>query len=125
MANMTINNQSYSGKSISITNGKVIIDGKDVTHEGKEINISVEGNIEKLECDYANEIDVIGIVGKLSNGSGDVNIKGEVEGDIKSGSGDIEIEGNVSGGITTGSGDVKCGNVTGSVKTGSGDIKRR
>ncbi len=35
MAKMIINNNGYVGQSVTITNGKVIIDGKDVTPESK------------------------------------------------------------------------------------------
>ena len=34
-----VNNTSYQGRSVVITNGKVVIDGKDVTPSEKEIRI--------------------------------------------------------------------------------------
>lgn len=51
MSTIRINNNSYVGNSVVITNGKIIINGKDVTPDSKEINISVEGNIDELKVD--------------------------------------------------------------------------
>ena len=41
-----VNNKGYIGKSITIKNGKVIVDGIDVTPEGKEISIVVNTEID-------------------------------------------------------------------------------
>lgn len=108
MATITINNKTYVGNSITITNGKVIIDGKDTTPDAKEINISVDGNIEELNVDACNKVFVNGSVG-----------------DIRTQSGDVDVSGDVSGMISTMSGDVKCGNVGGKISTMSGDVKHR
>lgn len=119
-----INNRGYVGKSIVISNGKIVIDGRDVTSElgeTKEINISVSGNLENLEVDYANKIEISGDVGKASSGSGDIDCR-NITGGARTGSGDIECE-SINGDVQTGSGDVKAKTITGSVKTGSGDIK--
>lgn len=83
-------------------NGKLFVDGKEF--EEKVINITIEGNVEKLE-----------------SGSADTTINGNCGG-IKCGSGDIVIKGDVSGDVSTGSGDVECCNISGSVRTGSGDV---
>ena len=106
MATTVINNKSYSGNSIVISNGKIIIDGKDITPDSKEINIKVEGDIKELKADCCNKIDV---TGNVSN--------------IKTQSGDIKVLGDVTGSIQTMSGDVECKNVGGSVSTMSGDIE--
>lgn len=108
MSTIVINNNSYSGNNIVIKNGRVIVDGKDVTPEGKEINIVVEGNIEKLSVDACDKLSVNGNVGSIETKSGDV-----------------DVTGNVNGNIQTMSGDVDCGDITGSIKTMSGDIKHR
>jgi hypothetical protein len=121
-----INNNDYIGRSIVIRDNKIIIDGRDVTSElgdTKEINISVSGNLESLDVDYANKIEITGDVGKVSSGSGDINCR-NITGGARSGSGDIECE-SIEGDVQTGSGDVKAETITGSVKTGSGDIKYR
>jgi len=108
MNTIRINNNTYSGNSITITNGKVIINGKDVTPDSKEINISIEGNVDQLKVDYCNSVSVVGDVNSLQTQSGDVDVSGEVKGSV-----------------ATMSGDVDCGNILGSVSTMSGDIKHK
>ena len=110
MNTITINGTvvTTSSRSVVIKNGKVIIDGKDLTPESKEINISIIGGLSKLEVDACSKVDV----------SGDV-------GSIKTMSGDIDVTGNVTGDIKTMSGDVDCGTVGGSISTMSGDIKNK
>lgn len=95
------------GGNIQVSNGKVIIDGKDVTPDSKTINISIEGDVSKLDVDVCNKID----------------IKGNVK-DTYTMSGDIKC-GNVEGNVETVSGDVDCGNVSGAIKTVSGDVTYR
>lgn len=101
---ITVNNSNYGGKSITIINGKVFIDGKDVTPDGKEITISVQGNIDSLEVDAASSIQVHGDVNKLRSGSADVKCT------------------NITGNVQTGSGDIECTSIEGDVQTGSGDV---
>jgi hypothetical protein len=118
---ININNNYHKGKSITIINGKVYIDGKDVTPDAKEINISVEGNIENLEVDHANAISIKGDINKVKSGSGDISC-GNITGGAQTGSGDIDC-GVINGDVQTGSGDVNATTISGSVRTGSGDIK--
>jgi hypothetical protein len=108
MSTITINGNTYSGNSIVVTNGKVVISGKDVTPDSKEINISVVGDIEQLKVDACNKVSVEGSVKSISTQSGDV-----------------EVTGDVDGSISTMSGDVDCGHVQGSISTMSGDVKHR
>ena len=108
MSTIIINGNTYSGNSIVVTNGKVIINGKDVTPDSKEITISVDGNIDELKVDACNKVSVNG---NVSN--------------IKTQSGDVDISGDVSGGIQTMSGDIDCFNVGGSISTMSGDVKHK
>ena len=105
MNKIIIGNQNYSGRNITIANGKVIIDGKDVTPEGKEINIKVEGNIEILKADCVSELTVTGNCGEVSTQSGDISIKGDVNGSVSSMSGDIDC-GSIGGRVSTMSGDI-------------------
>lgn len=112
MAQIIINRKNFVGGNIHIGNGKVIIDGKDVTSEynseEKEINITVTGDIQSLEVDSCNKVLVTGNTGP-----------------VKTVSGDVDITGDVAGSVNTVSGDVDCGNIAGSVRTVSGDIKHR
>ena len=107
MGQIIINGKSYQGNSIVINNGKIIIDGKEAeTPNDKVIQITVQGDIEKLDVDNCNKIDVTGNVGSA-----------------KTLSGDIKVIGDVNGSVQTLSGDVVCGKVQGSINTMSGDIK--
>lgn len=100
-----INGVTYSGHgSITVVNGRVTIGGKDVTPEGKDIYIVVNGDVQSLSVDACHTINVTGDVGDLSTQSGDVKC------------------GDVAGCVQSMSGDVSCGAVRGSVKTMSGDI---
>lgn len=103
---ININGKSYSGRNITITNGKVVIDGRDATPDGKEIKIAVEGGVNILDVDACKTVYVDGDVGEIQTASGDIKIKGNIEGNVK-----------------TMSGDVTCLNIAGGVKTMSGDIK--
>lgn len=122
---ITINGKSisYSGNgSISIVNGKVIVDGKRIDSEdSKTINITILGDIKDLNIDYCETISVSGTVGDLQTTSGDVNCK-DISGDVQSTSGNIEC-GNVNGSVKTVSGNVRANEISGSTKTVSGDIK--
>lgn len=108
MASITINGVTISGsRSVVVRNGQVIVDGKNVTPEDvKEINITVNGNVGKLDVDACQTISVTGDVSSVGTLSGDVTIDGDVKGSVK-----------------TLSGDVACGSVGGSVMTMSGDVK--
>ena len=63
MASIKVNGVSYQGRTISINNGKVIIDGKDGSVDEKVITISVDGNVESLIVDQCQTIRVTGHVG--------------------------------------------------------------
>lgn len=109
---IVINGKTYrgNGQNITINNGKVMIDGRDVTPDdnGKEINIHIDGYVNELNVDVCDN----------------VSLNGEAK-NIKTKSGDINIAGNVIGNVKTMSGDVNCENVSGNVSTMSGDIKKR
>ena len=85
-----------------------MVNGKDITPDSKEINISVVGNIEQLKVDFCNKVSVEGNVKSISTQSGDVEVTGDVDGNIQ-----------------TMSGDVDCGHVQGSISTMSGNVKHR
>lgn len=105
---ISINGTTYNGNSVTIINGKVIVDGKDMTPDAKNIDIRVVGDISKLSVDICDSLTVTGNVNDLNTVSGDVSIGGDVSQNVK-----------------TVSGDVKCGNIGGKVTTVSGDIKNK
>ena len=123
MSSIIINGKSYIGGSVSVSKNKITIDGTDVTPDTKVVNITVNGDVDKVSADYCEKIIVNGNANTLTTTSGDIECK-DVTGDIKVTSGDIEC-GNVGGSIQTVSGDVKAENVSGKVTTLSGDIKYR
>ena len=122
MSVIVIGGNAYSGNSVVVTNGKVIIDGKDVTPDAKEINISVQGDVAELKVDACNKVSVTGNVGSFSGRTGDVEISGDVSGDVQTTTGEVSC-GAVSGSVSTSTGDVDCVSVGGSVSTKTGDIK--
>ena len=90
-----MNGVTYSGRSVVMTNGKLIIDGVTHTSNDKVINITITGDIDELSVDSCEYVSVVG----------------NVTGSVKTVSGDILIDGNVSGDAKTVSGGIKCGDV--------------
>lgn len=103
--------QSHSGNgdniggNVVISNGKIIIDGKDVTPDSVDIKIEIKGNVDKLKVDACNFIKVIG----------DVN-------NISSHNGNVDIDGNVLNNCSTHNGNIKAHKIKGSAKTQNGNI---
>lgn len=95
------------GRKVRIENGRVKVDGEDVTPEGKVIKIEIQGNVDSLMVDSCDTVQVAGDVDSLEVKAGDVTCR------------------DVSGSVSTMAGDVNCNNVGGSVRTMSGDINRR
>lgn len=103
---IVVDGREFRGNSVTITNGKVTVDG--VAQDGElvgDINITVHGDVERLE-----------------NSAG--TVKANNVGSIATQSGDVNC-GAVNGSVQTMSGDVDCGNIGGSVSTMSGDIEHR
>lgn len=110
MANFTFNGAKLNGGSLSITGGRVIIDGQDVTEDLRGSGALPQGVVEIRILD--------GVLGELRTDAS-VNC-GEVRGDVTAG-GSVncdEVGGNVSAG-----GSVNCDDVRGSVTAG-GSIRR-
>lgn len=106
---VTVNGKTFTGKSVSIdAGGVVIVDG--VQQGGGAlvgpVTVTVQGDAERVET-AAGDITVHGSAGSIHSAAGDVTA------------------GPVGGNIQTMSGDVDCGPVQGNVSTMSGDIKRR
>ena len=120
MANILINTKSYVGRNVNIINGRVIVDGQDVTPDSKTITIQVDGNVDNLKVDACNWVKVSGDVVRVEMGAGDIECS-DITGGARTGSGDISAN-NINGDVTTGAGDVDAEVITGSVKTGAGDI---
>ena len=104
------------GESMTITNGKTYINGKEVDlaelankrEDSNVYHIHIEGDVDKLEVDHCETISVNGNVRKIHTSYGSIEIKGDVDGDVHTNMGDIE-----------------CGNVDGDVHTNMGSIRYR
>ena len=96
-----------NGCSISIDGNNIIINGNNITVNDKVININITGSVDEIT--NCHDVKVTGNVRKISVGSGDVEVDGDVSGDIQTGSGDVDVSGSVGGSIKTGSGDVTVG----------------
>lgn len=95
---VVIDGREFHGNSVTISNGKVTVDG--VVQDGElsgPITVTVHGDVQSLE-----------------NHSG--NVTANNLGEVNTGSGDVKC-GNVSGSIRTGSGYVECGTVGGNIRT--------
>lgn len=110
--NVNINGNNVkvpNGASISIIDGVLYINGEKYVDEklkDKEIvNITIEGNVRKLECQQS--VIVNGNVEGDINCGGSVNISGNVEGDIDCG-GSCFVQGAQKGSIDAG-GSVRVG----------------
>lgn len=106
--NVTINGRqiAYSGGSISVINGKVIIDGRAVdAGNAPVISIVVEGNAGEVSGEFT-EITVLGDADNVKNMSGSVEIRGDVAGNVKTMSGDVTVGRSIAGNVKTMSGDI-------------------
>jgi len=96
-----------SGNNIVFANGKVFVDGREITPEGegKEINVTVEGDITSLNVNACNEMHITGNVGSVKTVNGNVKIEGDVSGDVKATSGNIVCK-KIGGNVDTVSGNI-------------------
>lgn len=97
---ITINGKQYFGKSVSVTNGEVIVDGKRVTDHGAKNGVMtikvIDGEVGNIVCDGSVNCDNI---------AGSVRAGGSVNCD------------DVGGDVTAG-GSVNCDDVGGNVHAG-------
>lgn len=106
MGTITINGKTYSGNSVNVINGKVIIDGVEQTPEGKQILIAVKGNVNTITVDSCEKIAVQGDIGNVKTMSGDVEVRGNINGSVQTMSGDVEVGGEIHGNVSSVSGDI-------------------
>jgi DUF4097 and DUF4098 domain-containing protein YvlB len=124
MSKITINGKTYVGENISVVNGVVKINGKHVEITDKIINISVDGDLDTLSVDNAEQITINGDCGTIESGSGNVKAN-NIYGDVETASGKVEVVGTITGKVETASGNVSADTIQGSVKTVSGNIKKK
>lgn len=103
MNTVTINGQTFtSSGSITIRNGRVIIDGREMLEVNASTQIVINGTIGNLDTDLS------------------VNVSGKVEGNITAG-GSVNCD-DVGGSVNAG-GSVNCDDVGGNITAG-GSIRR-
>lgn len=105
---ITINNKTYEGRCVSITNGVVSIDGVKQNEDlgSASIIVTVNGDVEKIETT-----------------NGEVHVNGNTQ-TVKTMDGNV-VCGNILGDVKTHSGNVVCKNVDGDIKTHSGNIRHQ
>ncbi len=136
---MNINDMNFNGHNITIENGKVIVDGKDVTHSIKMTNgnkyssndvyqINITGDVGNVVVDDCSKITIGGNVIHVSAHNGNIDVKGNVVAHMNAidvisvNNGNINIGGDVTGNVATKMGNIKCGNVSGNATTKMGNI---
>jgi hypothetical protein len=112
MNTININGKTYTapdGVSVSVINGKVYFNGKlqeDFKDcKEKKIEIIIEGNCKEIKCD-----------------TGNITVKGNVEGNITADTGNIDVKGDIRGNVTTDCGNIKSHHIFGNVSTDIGII---
>ena len=97
------------GQTIVVHDNKIIVDGKDVTPDTKEIHITVSGRVEHLTADICNQISITGDTGSVSTQTGNIKVDGNVNSCVRTISGNVHAKGKIVGNISTVSGDIQCG----------------
>jgi len=111
---------NISGNNVIVKNGKVIVDGNEVSAQLENLIINISGNVENLDVDACKTITITGNAKKVNTASGDVIVH-DVDGNVQTVSGDVKAN-DVSGDVETVSGDVNANKILGNVDTVSGDI---
>ena len=111
---VNINGRTYSapdGVSVSVIGNKVYFNGKlqeDLTNwKEKNIEIIICGNCKEVKAD-----------------AGNINIKGNVEGNVNTDAGNISIEGDVKGNVKSDCGNISANHITGQISTYCGNVGR-
>lgn len=127
ISNGNIHRVSINGKTVSVTgdnvyisNGKIIVDGKDVEDiesigKNTVVNVIIEGNVGSIQCDGSVEVK-----GNVSDGidcGGNVTVGGSVEGDVDCG-GSTTVKGDVTGDIDCGGSVMISGSHRGDIDAG-------
>lgn len=101
---VTINGVEYTGRNVSIVNGRVIVDGKEQDQALQHpISVAVMGNVTNIDL-ASGKVEISGSAGAVTTASGDVHC------------------GNVAGNVETMSGDVHCSAIGNNASSMSGNI---
>lgn len=106
-----VNGKLVTGKTISVDNGVVMVDGKRLDADGgyQHLKIEIHGNV----------------AGNVKTNTGDVHVTGDTSA-VTTMSGDVDVGGNVNGSASTMSGNVTVhGKLRGDASSMSGKVSRR
>jgi hypothetical protein len=121
-SSVTVNGKTYRGNSVSISNGRVVVDGVEQDQAlTQNIEIKIDGPVQELETACGN-VNVTGSVGRVKTTSGDVQC-GDVGTSVQTTSGDVACK-NVGTSVSSVSGDISAGTIQGADSTVTGDIRR-
>lgn len=112
MNTVNINGKIYSAPDncvVSVKDNKVYFSGK----LQENLNDWKEKNIEIIVCGNCKEVKA---------DAGNINIKGNVEGNVNADAGNISIEGDVRGNVTADCGNISANHISGNVSTDCGNI---
>jgi hypothetical protein len=120
---ITINGQTIncSGSNITISNGKVIIDGKTIQSDmNGNVHVEIHGDVENIQC--GGSVTVHGNVSGCIDCGATCNVDGYVNGNVDAGN-SVNC-GDVTGDVDAGN-SVHCGNISGDVDAGGHVSMRR
>ena len=109
--NQRIINRHFSNvKNMTISNGKIIVDGMPIEewknrNEILVVNITINGDIESLEADSCDTISINGNANNVISKNGDVSVSGNIEGNAES------KNGNITANTIQGNAETKNGNI--------------
>ena len=119
---ISVNDQQFIGRSVTIIDGKVIVDGIAQDQFDKEpvINITVDGDVEHLETANGN-VDCHNVTGDVNNTNGSITCK-NVTGNVTTSNGSITSD-DIGGNARSSLGNITADTIHGKVKTSMGNIK--
>lgn len=127
MTTININGKTfYVEGSLSMINGKwydgngceIDMNNLEGMKEAKTINITIEGNVDRLDVDNCSSIVINGDCKKVKTTSGDIRCN-DIDGDAESVSGDIECE-VIHGDAKTVNGNIRSAEIRGKASTTAG-----
>lgn len=109
--------------TLQMINGEWYVNGEKMSLD-EMIKRGIASEDGESGANKGTEITIIGDVGRIVNKFGKIVVEGSCN-RVKTISGDVEIRGDVEGDVETTSGNISCGNVAGDVSTVSGRINHR
>lgn len=111
-------NRSFTNiKNMTVRGNEITIDGKpmnewlrdneklNIENEVIVVNITINGNVEKLKADYCETIEIHGDTGNVETRSGSVTVNGNIKGDVDTMSGSVKAN-IINGDVSTMSGSI-------------------